>query len=144
MSSIKGDYASSTYQFGVDLKFKYTLDDPKFNFWGTIGRFELNNKGAFHEVFLTSGFNFEYIILPYEKFTPYIYLGVGSISREKLEHSFFKIQGGLGVEYLITNKVGFFINGEYNILTSDNLDRQVVGDKNDLVLRFGAGINMYF
>ena len=144
VSSIRGDYANSTYQFGFDFKFKYTFDDPKFNFWGTVGRFELDNKGVFHEAFITLGLNIEYTILPYEKFTPYIYGGVGSISRKNLEDTFFKLQGGLGVEYLITNKVGFFINSEYNMLLSDNLDRQIVGEKNDLVWRFGAGINVYF
>ena len=144
MSQISGDYTNSTYQFGFDLKLKYTFDDPKFNFWGTFGRFELDNKGAFHETFLTSGLNIEYTILPYEKFTPYMYIGVGSISSKDLEDTFFKYQGGLGLEYLITNKVGFFVNGEYNMLLSDNLDGQIVGDKNDLVWRFGAGINVYF
>ncbi|WP_272149992.1 CsgG/HfaB family protein [Tenacibaculum aiptasiae] len=143
-SRISGDYASPTYQFGFDLKFKYMFKDPKFNFWATIGRFELDNKRTFHEAFITSGLNLEYIILPYEKFTPYIYGGIGSISRENLEDTFFKFQGGVGVEYLITNKVGLFVNGEYNMLLSDNLDRQIVGEKNDLVWRFGAGINVYF
>jgi len=144
MSQIRGDYANSTYQFGFDLKLKYMFNDPKFNFWGTIGRFELDNKKVFHEAFITSGLNIEYIVLPYEKFSPYVYAGVGVISRESLEDSFFKFQGGLGIEYLITNKVGLFVNGEYNMLLNDNLDRQVVGDKNDLVWRFGAGVNVYF
>ena len=142
--NIKGDYANSTYQFGFDFKLKYTFDDPKFNFWGTVGRLELDNKGTFHETFLTSGLNFEYTILPYERFTPYVYGGVGSISRKDLKETFFKLQGGVGIEYLITNKVGFFVNGEYNMLTSDNLDRQVVGEKNDLYWGFRAGINVYF
>ena len=144
MSQIKGDYANATSQFGFDLKLKYTFDDPKFNFWGTLGRFELDNKGTFHETFLTSGLNIEYTVLPYEKFTPYFYVGIGSVSKENLDTTFFKLQGGLGLEYLITNKVGLFFNGEYNMLQSDNLDGQVVGEKNDLIIRFGAGINIYF
>lgn len=144
VSQIRGDYANSTYQFGFDLKLKYMFDDPKFNFWATIGRFELGNKDVFNEAFITSGLNIEYTILPYEKLTPYIYGGVGSISRKNLEDTFFKFQGGLGIEYLITNKIGFFVNGEYNMLLSDNLDRQIVGEKDDLVWRFGAGINVYF
>ena len=144
VSQIRGDYANPTYQFGFDFKLKYTFDDPKFNFWGTVGRFELDNKGVFHEAFITSGLNIEYTILPYEKFTPYIYGGIGSISRKNLEESFLKLQGGLGVEYLVTNKIGLFINGEYNLLLDDNLDGQVVGKKNDLVWRFGTGVNIYF
>jgi curli production assembly/transport component CsgG len=144
VSQIKGDYATSTTQFGFDVKLKYTFDEPKFNFWGTVGRFELDNKDTFHETFITSGLNLQYTVLPYDKFTPYIYAGFGSVSKKSLENTFFKLQGGLGFEYLITNKVGFFFNGEYNLLQSDNLDGQIVGDKNDLIIRFGAGINVYF
>lgn len=143
MSRISGDYANATYQFGFDLKLKYTLKDPKFNFWGTVGKFDLENKGTFKESFITSGLNFEYVVLPYDRFTPYVYAGVGSISRKNLEHTFFKFQAGLGIEYLITNKIGIYVNGENNMLTSDNLDRQIVGEKNDIVWRFGAGINIY-
>jgi curli production assembly/transport component CsgG len=144
ISEIKGDYANATTQFGFDVKLKYTFDDPKFNFWGTLGRFELDNKDIFHETFFVSGLNLQYTVLPYDKFTPYIYVGFGSVSKKNLENTFFKLQGGLGFEYLITNKVGFFLNGEYNLLQSDNLDGQVVGDKNDLIIRYGAGINIYF
>ncbi|KGL58667.1 CsgG/HfaB family protein [Polaribacter sp. Hel1_85] len=144
MSQIKGDYANSTSQFGFDLKLKHTFKDPKFNFWGTFGRFELDNKDIFHETFITSGLNLEYTILPYEKFTPYIYAGVGTMSRKSLSNTYFKFQGGLGIEYLVSNKVGLFVNGENNMLLSDGLDGQVVGEKNDLVWRFGIGVNFYF
>ncbi|WP_158838136.1 CsgG/HfaB family protein [Polaribacter sp. L3A8] len=144
MSKIVGDYINPTFQFGYDFKFKYRLDDPKFNFWVTLGKYELDNKSTFHESFLTSAINFEYTFLPYEKLTPYMYAGIGTISRKNLEDSFFKFQGGLGLEYLLSNKIGLFVNGEYNMTITDNLDRQVVGNKNDLVWRFGAGINVYF
>lgn len=144
VSRILGDYANSTYQFGFDFKLKYMFDDPKFSFWGTIGRFELNNKGSFHEAFLTSGLNFEYMILPKDRFSPYVYTGIGSISRKNLSQTFFKFQGGVGIEYLITNKIGIYANAEGNMLMSDDLDRQIVGEKNDVVWRFGAGVNVYF
>lgn len=144
MSQIKGDYVNPTNQFGFDLKLKHTFKDPKFNFWGTIGRLALDNKDIFHEVFFSSGLNLEYTVLPYEKFTPYIYLGVGSVTKTNLEQIFFKLQGGLGFEYLITNNLGFFIEGEYNMLQSDELDGQIIGDKNDIFSRIGVGLNLYF
>ncbi|ARV06416.1 hypothetical protein BTO04_06755 [Polaribacter sp. SA4-10] len=144
ISQIKGDYASPTNQFGFDLKLKYTFNDPKFNLWGTVGRLELDNKDIFHEPFLTSGLNFEYTILPFEKFTPYVYVGAGLITKTNLEQMFFKLQGGLGLEYLITNKIGLFINGEYNMMLSDDLDGQILGEKNDFISRLGVGINVYF
>ncbi|CAL2102033.1 Curli production assembly/transport component CsgG [Tenacibaculum sp. 190130A14a] len=143
VSRIQGDYTNPTYQFGFDLKAKYTFDDRRFNFWGTIGRFELENKGSFHQTFITSGLNFEYVVLPRDRLSPYVYTGIGSISTKNLSQTFFKIQGGVGLEYLITNKFGIYINGEGNMLTRDDLDGQVVGEKNDLVWRFGFGFNIY-
>jgi curli production assembly/transport component CsgG len=120
------------------------FDDPRFNLWGTIGKFNLGNKDSYYESFLASGLNIEYNFLPYEKFTPFIYAGVGSFSSKGLDQTFLKLQGGVGLEYLITNKVGFFLKGEYNMMLTDDLDRQIVGEKDDLVWRFGAGINIYF
>ncbi|SDT94340.1 curli production assembly/transport component CsgG [Polaribacter sp. Hel1_33_78] len=144
MAQIKGDYVNPTNQFGFDLKIKYSFNDPSFNIWGSVGRLELDNKDIFHEIFLTSGFNIEYIILPYEKFTPYLYAGAGSISKTNLDQSFFKFQGGVGIEYLISNKIGFFVEGEYNMLLSDDLDGRILGEKNDMFSRFGFGLNVYF
>lgn len=144
VSQIKGDYANPTNQFGLDVKLKYTFNNPKFNFWGTFGRLELDNKDIFHEPFLTSGLNIEYTILPYEKFTPFFYFGAGLITKTNYDQMFFKLQGGLGLEYLVTNKIGLFINGEYNMVLSDDLDGQILGEKNDFISRLGVGINVYF
>ena len=144
MSQIKGDYVNATNQFGLDLKLKYTFRDAKFNFWGTVGRITLDNKDIFHETFLTSGLNFEYTFLHEEKFTPYFYAGIGTITKTNLEQMHLKFQAGLGLEYLVTNKVGLFVNGEYNMVSSDDLDGQIVGKKNDIFSSFGIGVNVYF
>lgn len=73
-----------------------------------------------------------------------MYAGAGSISKTNLDQSFFKFQGGVGIEYLISNKIGFFVEGEYNMLLSDDLDGRILGEKNDMFSRLGFGLNVYF
>ncbi|WP_275315156.1 CsgG/HfaB family protein [Tenacibaculum bernardetii] len=144
MSMISGDYSKSVARFGFDLKFKYLLKDPRFSFGGSVGRFELENERAFKNTFLTSSLNFEYNILPYDRFTPYLYVGIGSVVEKNLDNPIFKYQFGLGLEYLITNKIGLIIYGENNQLGSDSIDTLVRGEKNDFIWRVGAGLNVYF
>ena len=144
VSRITGDYANATFNFGFDLKFKYLLKDPRFSFSAGIGRFELENEGIFQQAFLTSNLNFEYNVLPYDRLTPFIYGGVGSISRKNLSQSFFKFQYGLGLEYLLTNNWGIIISGEHNITMSDEIDTLIRGTKDDQIWHIRAGLNFYF
>lgn len=144
LSKISGDYNNATYRLGYNIKWKYMLDNDKFNIWVLLGGLELENRGVYRESFFTSAFNLEYIILPNDRFSPYIYTGFGSIARSNLSQGFLKLQGGVGLEYLISKKVGLFINGEIDMLFSDDLDRQIIGERNDMVFNFGAGLNIYF
>lgn len=144
VSRISGDYANSKYAFGFDLKVKQFLNNPRFSFNGTIGSFKVNNEGIYSESFIASGLNFEYNVLPYDRFTPYFFAGIGSVSRTNLNDTYFKVQAGGGLEYLVTNKIGVLLNAEGNFIGSDELDGQVVGTKKDQVWRINAGINIYF
>ncbi len=144
VSKITGDYSNPEFAFGFDLKFKYLFNNPRLSFGGSVGRFEIKNTGIFHEAFLTSSINFEYNILPYDKLTPYVYTGFGSVSKVNLDNTFFKLQLGGGLEYLLTNKIGLMLNAESIFMLSDDLDGQSIGTKNDQIWRVGAGINFYF
>lgn len=143
-SIISGDYSNATSQLGYDIKWKYMLENERFNVWVLLGGLELENRGVFQESFFTSAFNFEYILFPKERLTPYVYTGFGTVSRTDFNRSFFKLQGGVGIEWLATKKLGIFLSGEGNLLTSDALDRQVVGNRNDMFWNFRAGLNIYF
>lgn len=144
MSRINGDYSNAKFSYGVDVKLKFMLKNPKYAFSLGAGGLELSNKNIFKKSFLNSNANFEYYILPYDRLTPYAYVGIGSISKIDLKDAYFKFQYGLGLEYLITNKLGLIISGEHNILTSDSLDDLVRGERNDQIWNIRAGINFYF
>ncbi|OSY88546.1 hypothetical protein WH52_07305 [Tenacibaculum holothuriorum] len=144
-SKIVGDYSNSAYAFGFDLKFRYLFKkDPHFGFGGSIGRFELENTGIFKQAYLTSAVNFEYNILPYDRLTPYAYVGVGTVLTKNLSDNFFKFQYGGGLEYLLTDRWGILLNAEHQLLGSDQLDQVTRGNKNDQIWHFRLGLNFYF
>ncbi|MCH3882798.1 CsgG/HfaB family protein [Tenacibaculum aquimarinum] len=144
VSRINGDYSNATFSPGFDVKFKYLLKNPKFSFSVGLGRTELNNENIFNESFFTSSLNFEYNILPYDRLTPYFYAGIGSVSAGDLDRTLMKFQYGLGLEYLVTNKFGIILSADHNMLSGDNLDLLVRGNRNDQILNVRAGVNFYF
>ncbi len=143
-SIISGDYSNPIPKFGFDLKYRYFFKNPRFSFGGSVGRFELENERSFKNAFLTSSIFFECNFMPYDKLSPYAYVGVGSVIEKNLDNPIFKFNYGLGLEYLVTNKVGLTLYGEQYLLGSDNLDKLVRGRRNDFIWRIGAGINVYF
>lgn len=144
VATINGDYANATSQFNLDGSLKYLFDNRRFALKGTLNKFDIKNEGIFERSVLGSNLNVEYFFLPNDRFTPYLYAGVGTTSTFKLKNLNFKIQYGLGIEYLITNKIGLTIYGENNMMLNDKLDGQIVGEINDQYWKASAGLNFYF
>jgi len=144
VSKIIGDYSDAEFNLGTDLQVKFMLNKSRFAFSLGLGSVTFSNKNIFKKTFYDSSVNFEYYLLPKDKITPYAYVGVGSISSKDLVDNYFKYQYGAGLEYLIANKIGLTLRGEHNILSTDNLDRLVRGEKSERIWGVRAGINFYF
>lgn len=140
-----GDYSNPDVTYNFKLGYKYLFNNPHFNFNFDAGMFGLDNNNPEMQDFAFSyDGNMEYIILPYENITPYLYGGIGGISDKSFNKFYFKTQLGLGLEYLPTNTVGLRLYGEQNFSLTDELDGLVQGKRNDYFWRFGIGINFYF
>ncbi|QVY67400.1 CsgG/HfaB family protein [Polaribacter sp. Q13] len=144
LSKIVGDYSDAEFNMGADLRIKYFLKNPKYAFSLGVGSTTLSNKNIFKESIFDSNVNFEYYLLPNDRLTPYAYVGLGSVSNKNLNVTYFKFQYGVGLEYLVTNKLGLILRGEQNILASDNLEGLVRGERDDKIWNVRAGINFYF
>ncbi|QXP63009.1 CsgG/HfaB family protein [Polaribacter sp. HaHaR_3_91] len=144
VSKIVGDYSDAEFGFGADMLLKFMLNKSRFAFSIGLGSSTLSNKNIFEKRIYDSNVNFEYYLLPYDKITPYAYIGVGSISTKNLSDNYFKYQYGIGLEYFVTDKLGLILRGEQNIISTDNLDLLVRGEKNDKIWNVRAGINFYF
>jgi len=144
ISIIDGDYPNAKEALTINSSVKILFKNPKFNLNAGISHLKLENDELFKNEFLSFNSNLEYNLLPYEKFTPFVFGGVGIISSyEKFNNVMAKFQYGGGFEYLLTNNFGIKIYGEQNLMFNDKLDEVIQGKRDDYFWRFGVGLNFY-
>ncbi|SDY04667.1 curli production assembly/transport component CsgG [Lutibacter oricola] len=142
-SHISGDYSNPKGKLGTSLAYKFYFNKPNLNLNLGLGYFQLENEGAFKDDFVSFDINLEYDVLPYDNFTPFLYAGLGTISNTNLDNPEFKVQYGLGVEYLATNNIGIKLFGEQNVLMTDDFDGLIRGKRDDFYWKVGLGLNFY-
>ena len=141
MALMDGDYSNPTAGFNTRIQYKQFMFGPNFNVNLGASFFKLKNKNAFNEEFISVDGNLEFIILPHDKLSPYIYGGGGALVGSYKPR--FKAQYGLGFEYLASPKLGIRIFGEQNITFKDDLDGIINGKRDDFFWRFGVGVSLY-
>ncbi|XLS27906.1 CsgG/HfaB family protein [Flavobacteriaceae bacterium M23B6Z8] len=142
-SIIDGDYGDAQVQSGVTVNYQRKVLQG-FYLSGETSLFSLKNENVFSNSFFSLGLDAAYIILPYDRFSPYVTAGAGLFSPTTLDDVDFKVQYGFGLEYMATSKVGIKLYGEHNISLDDALDGLDRGKRNDFFWRFGLGLNYYF
>lgn len=139
-NAIQGDYESPVLTPGVRFGVKYHLN----RFWNinlSSAFMTLENKEIIRKRYQATDLNIEYLMLPANKFSPFIFAGGGFIAnREPLK---FKYQLGGGFEYFIKD-FSFRLQGQYDLGFDDDWDDFVNGDLNDRALRIGFGISYHF
>ena len=139
-NSIQGDYESPVLTLGVRFGIKYHLN----RFWNinlSSAFMTLENKEIIRRRYQATDLNIEYLMLPANKFSPFLFAGGGFLANtEKIK---FKYQFGGGFEYFVKD-FSFRIQGQYDLGLDDDWDAMVNGDLNDRMLRFGFGISYHF
>ena len=111
--------------------------------------FELNSGEAFTETFASLDAGLNYTLLPNDKLTPFAQAGAGFLTRlsesdiSGAKNNFFKLQYGLGMEYLVKDNLGIKGFATHNITLSDELDYIINGTRDDHYFNFGIGVNFY-
>ncbi|MFG4001706.1 CsgG/HfaB family protein [Flavobacterium aquidurense] len=138
-----GDYQDPLLRpFGRGaLKFFIT---PGFNISASTNVVNLANKNLLDVGYITYDLNLEWLLLPKDRFTPYLYGGGGYAMNKKFENTYGKIQYGLGLEYLASDRIGIKLFAEQNINFSDNVDYITSGTRDDYYYKFGIGLTYYF
>lgn len=137
-----GDYSNPDIGYNARIQYRQFLFGPNFNIGVGASMFKLQNENVFNDEFMSVDANLEFILLPHDNLTPYIFGGGGAIFGSDIDMS-FKAQYGIGFEYLPSPKLGLRIFGEQNITFNDNLDGVVNGKRDDYFWRFGVGISFY-
>ena len=94
--------------------------------------------------YLTYDLNTEFILLPKDKLSPYVFAGGGFGMDKAFENLHAKVQYGIGIEYMATDNLGIKLYGEQNLNFSDNIDHIKRGVRDDYYYRFGLGVTIYF
>ena len=107
-------------------------------------KFNLANKDLPNNGFMSLDLNAYFFLMPYKKFTPFIFFGTGLTASNYFEESWQKVQIGVGVEYMIVEFIGLTLSSDYNYQFDDTLDAFEFGEANDTFFRMSLGINFYF
>jgi len=141
-SKINGDYINPEFKLNYRLGYKRSLTSH-FNLSLNVNKFNLSNKNIFDKSFVSIDANVEYTVLPFDKLTPYIYAGGGTNISNNFNNLNPKLQAGIGLEYLVTERIGITGYAENNFVLSDAIDGLNRGSKDDMYSRFGVGLNFY-
>ncbi|WP_289045842.1 CsgG/HfaB family protein [uncultured Olleya sp.] len=141
-SLINGDLPKAQPEFNSKIGVKRTLNSY-LNLGFTFNKFNLENKEILNEGFMSFDLNLEYNVLPFDKLTPYLFIGVGTNTKNYFKEITPKAQAGLGIEYLLNDTIGIYAYGEHNLAFTDKIDGVIAGDIDDMFYRFGLGVNIY-
>jgi len=142
-----GDYAKPKLEvMPVKVGYKRYINSY-FNLGVNYAKFNLANKEV-HNYRTTYGFmsfelKAELNLLPFDDLSPYIFAGGGLNASNYFKEMAPKTEYGVGLEYLMSKRVGVKIYGGHNVVFSDNLDGIESGKRDDFFWRFGLGINYY-
>ena len=140
---IRGDYNNAELSYSVKAGGRWYFN-PYLNIHANISKFELNNQNAFSEGFNAVDLNTELTLLPFEKLSPFFFGGIGNVNSDSFDRTFFKLQYGGGIEYLISDNIGLLANATHNVLLGDKLDNIAQGKRDDQYFNFSLGLNWYF
>ena len=141
-TSINGDYVNSEYKLNTGLSYKRYIN-KHFNLNLGLNRFTLANTNLFKKDFMSIDVNLEYNIIPFDKLSPFIYIGGGSNISDDFNNLNSKVQIGGGIEYLVNDSIGISLFAENNIVFSDLVDGLIEGERDDMYFKIGFGLNFY-
>lgn len=142
--SLQGDYEESQIKPGLKLGAKFFVT-KNLNFDASFSNFSLENKDIFYQKFNAIDLNLEYVFLPEDNISPFVYGGVGLISEQKTNSDTRgKANVGGGFEYLPIPTLGIRAFGEYHFGFNDDWDQYIGGKRKDNMIVFGIGASYYF
>ena len=140
---VEGDSPKSEFALYFRIGYKRHLTSHlNINF--TFNKYDVVIKEDYNEGFMSFDLNLEFLFSPSTKFTPFIYAGAGYNASNYFVSTAYKAQGGIGFEFMVVEGVGLKLLGEYNYMLTDEIDGIIEGNTDDVLLRMGLGLNIYF
>lgn len=144
-NTIKGDYTGGQSKVGPKVGLNFRLNQ-NFNLVSSLSLFNLANKNRFKKTFTALDINTEYIPMPKDNVSPFLFAGAGLMTNTSNFSNplHLKINAGGGIEYLPRPRLGIRLSGAYHFGLDDKWDQLESGKRNDHMVSFGLGVNFYF
>ncbi|WP_347372939.1 CsgG/HfaB family protein [Aequorivita sp. Q41] len=151
MALVDGDYTTGILDYKIGLGYKYRIL-PELSVGSDFQLFRLNSTPKTNHWWVSETFKVEYNMLPNDKLSPLFYVGPGILLFAddspllylQRWNSFFNLKLGAGLEYDVSNRVSFELNGEWNVTFSDKIDNLLHGRRDDYYYTFSLGLNYHF
>lgn len=140
---VEGDYPESEFEVYFRVGYKHHITSH-LNINITFNKYNVAIKDIYNEGYMSFDLNLEFLLSPYTKFSPFLYAGGGYNASNYFVSTATKAQGGVGFEFIIIEGVGLKLFGEYNYMLTDEIDGRIEGETDDMLLRAGLGLNIYF
>ncbi len=142
-SVINGDLVNPEFEIYFHAGYKRFII-PHLNINFSYNKFNLAYVDIYNEGFMSFDLNLESTLFPHHKFSPFVFAGAGYNASNYFKQTAMKIQGGGGIEYILTEGFGLKLYTDYNYVMSDELDGVISGASDDTYFRIGLGVNFYF
>ncbi len=149
----QGDYRNPDTRPMGDVGVKLS-SKTNFAIDARLGRGILASERNFDVTINYAESNLTYNLFPKLRYTPYVQIGAGALVRGDKIGDFFSdltskglspyIKGGVGMEYMATNRIGIDFNATSSYMLDDELDEVSQGRFNDYFFTGKIGINFYF
>jgi len=140
---ITGDFPEPEFKVYFRLGYKRFITEH-LGVSIAFNKYNLAFNETFNEGFVSFDFNLEYLMAPFSNISPYAYGGYSYNASSDFQTTGPKVQGGLGVEFIVFKKVGLKIFGEYNYVFSKKTSPIIQEENSISFLRLGLGLNLYF
>lgn len=153
MLRMNGDYAIRSWKPGYGLNVNYNVTP----YWGvqangfvsSFSTFTADRTFTVDRNWRNADLSVVYQSLPFQRYSPFVSLG-GGLSQTATNSGFSEnlktfsyAKGGVGLEALVSKKLGFRAMADYYIMGNDLVDDVANGQLNDSFLRLSAGITLY-
>jgi len=126
----------------IQIQYKRFITS-NLNINGNLKKFDIEDYDFETIGFLSGDLNVEWYVFPNHKFTPYIYVGAGILTSNDFNDQNYKVQGGLGIDYLITNKIALTASIESNYVYDEQKGSQIMLGIDELYFNALVGLNFY-
>lgn len=126
----------------IQIQYKRFLT-PNLNINGNLKKFDIEDYSFETEGFLSGDLNLEWYVFPNNKLTPYLFIGAGILTSNDFNDQNYKVQGGLGLDYLITNSIAITGSIETNYVYDEQNGSLLMQGVNELYFNALIGLNFY-